>query len=31
MTPGVFVHRIVHTPNAIKHIEQRTTRKRDAA
>ena len=31
MTPGVFVHRIVHTPNAQKHIEQRTTRKRDAA
>ncbi len=31
MTPGVFVHRIVHTPNATKHIEQRTTRKRNAA
>ncbi len=31
MTPGVFVHRIVHTPNAQKHIEQRTTRKRVAA
>ncbi|MGO9420957.1 CoA transferase subunit A [Roseiarcus sp.] len=31
MTPGVFVHRIVHVPNATKHIEQRTTRKRDAA
>ena len=31
MTPGVFVHRIVHVPNAKKHIEQRTTRKRDAA
>ena len=31
MTPGVFVHRIVHMPNAQKHIEQRTTRKRDAA
>ncbi len=31
MTAGVFVHRIVHAPNAQKHIEQRTTRKRDAA
>ncbi len=31
MTPGVFVHRIVHVPDAKKHIEQRTTRKRDAA
>ncbi len=31
MTPGVFVHRIVHTPSPVKHIEQRTTRKRDAA
>src|ERR1051325_10745887 len=28
MTPGVFVQRIVHVPNAIKHIEQRTVRKR---
>src|SRR5436309_10757978 len=28
ITPGVFVQRIVHVPNAIKHIEQRTTRKR---
>jgi len=31
MTPGVFVHRIVHVSAAKKHIEQRTTRKRDAA
>ena len=30
-TPGVFVKRIVHAPTAPKHIEQRTTRKRDAA
>src|SRR3954447_5075968 len=28
ITPGVFVQRSVHVPNAIKHIEQRTTRKR---
>src|SRR5205085_9778162 len=28
MTPGVFVQRIVHVPNAVKHIEQRTVRKR---
>jgi 3-oxoacid CoA-transferase subunit A len=28
VTPGVFVKRIVHVPNAPKHIEQRTTRKR---
>src|SRR5207237_9326233 len=27
ITPGVFVQRIVHVPNAKKHIEQRTTRK----
>jgi 3-oxoacid CoA-transferase subunit A len=27
-TPGVFVKRIVHVPNATKHIEQRTVRKR---
>jgi 3-oxoacid CoA-transferase subunit A len=27
ITPGVFVKRIVHIPNAVKHIEQRTTRK----
>jgi 3-oxoacid CoA-transferase subunit A len=28
ITPGVFVQRIVHLPNAKKHIEQRTVRKR---
>jgi len=28
ITPGIFVKRIVHVPNAIKHIEQRTLRKR---
>src|SRR5256714_3461501 len=28
ITPGVFVQRIVHVPNAKKHIEQRTTPKR---
>ena len=27
-TPGVFVQRIIHVPNAVKHIEQRTVRKR---
>jgi len=27
-TPGIFVQRIVHVPNPVKHIEQRTTRKR---
>ena len=31
VTPGVFVQRIIHVPNAKKHIEQRTTRKREAA
>src|SRR5579871_5011846 len=31
VTPGVYVQRIVHVPNAEKRIEQRTTRKRDAA
>jgi 3-oxoacid CoA-transferase subunit A len=30
-TPGIFVHRIVHTPNVAKLIEQRTTRPRAAA
>ncbi len=29
VTPGVYVHRIVHVPNAVKHIEQRTVRKRE--
>jgi 3-oxoacid CoA-transferase subunit A len=28
ITPGIFVQRIVHVPDAAKHIEQRTTRKR---
>jgi 3-oxoacid CoA-transferase subunit A len=28
ITPGIFVNRIVHVPNAVKHIEARTTRKR---
>ena len=27
ITPGIFVQRIVHVPNAAKHIEQRTVRK----
>src|ERR1700728_2662447 len=31
ITPGIFVHRIVHVPNAVKHIEQRTVRKRKKA
>jgi 3-oxoacid CoA-transferase subunit A len=30
-TPGIFVQRIVHTPNAVKLIEKRTTRPRIAA
>jgi len=30
VTPGVYVQRIVHIPNAVKHIEQRTVRKRVA-
>src|SRR5947209_4176323 len=30
ITPGIFVQRIVHVPNAVKHIEQRTLRKRTA-
>jgi 3-oxoacid CoA-transferase subunit A len=28
ITPGIFVKRIIHVPNALKHIEQRTVRKR---
>jgi 3-oxoacid CoA-transferase subunit A len=28
ITPGIFVQRIVHVPDAQKRIEQRTTRKR---
>ena len=31
VTPGIFVQRIVHVPGAQKRIEQRTTRKRNAA
>ncbi len=30
-TPGIFVKRIVHVPNAVKRIEQRTVRPRPAA
>ena len=30
ITPGVYVKRLVHIPNAVKHIEQRTVRKRSA-
>ena len=30
-TPGIFVKRIVHVPNPVKRIEQRTTRKRAEA
>ena len=30
-TPGIFVHRIVHAPNIVKRIEQRTTRPHAAA
>ncbi len=28
MTPGIYVHRIIHNANPSKHIEQRTTRPR---
>jgi 3-oxoacid CoA-transferase subunit A len=31
ITPGVYVQRIIHVPDAVKHIEQRTVRKRAAA
>ena len=31
VTPGIYVQRIVHVPNAVKHIEQRTVRKRQSA
>src|SRR6516164_8386325 len=31
VTPGVFVQRMIHVPNAAKYIEQRTVRKRTAA
>ncbi|MBM7045598.1 CoA transferase subunit A [Rhizobium lusitanum] len=30
-TPGIFVSRLVHVPAPVQHIEQRTTRKRNAA
>src|SRR6266853_1476183 len=30
VTPGVFVQRLIHVPNATKRIEQRTVRKRVA-
>ena len=30
VTPGVFVQRLIHVPDAKKHIEQRTVRKRAA-
>ena len=30
-TPGIFVHRIVHVPDAPKRIENRTVRKRETA
>jgi 3-oxoacid CoA-transferase subunit A len=29
VVPGIFVQRIVHVPNPVKHIEQRTTRPRN--
>src|SRR3984885_1074135 len=31
ITPGIFVNRIIHVPDAKKHIEQRTVRKRATA
>src|SRR5690242_5126070 len=31
VTPGVYVQRLIHVPQAKKHIEQRTVRKRAAA
>ena len=31
VTPGIYVQRIVHVPNAVKHVEQRTVRKRQMA
>ena len=31
VTPGIYVQRIIHVPNAVKHIEQRTVRKRQTA
>ncbi|HZC54927.1 MAG TPA: CoA-transferase, partial [Xanthobacteraceae bacterium] len=31
VTPGLFVQRLIHVPNAVKRIEQRTVRKRTKA
>jgi 3-oxoacid CoA-transferase subunit A len=31
ITPGIYVQRIIHVPNAAKYIEQRTVRKRTPA
>ena len=31
ITPGIYVQRLVHVPDAVKHIEQRTVRKRTEA
>ena len=31
VTPGVYVKRMIHVPDAVKHIEQRTARKRTEA
>ena len=31
ITPGVYVKRMIHVPNAVKHIEQRTVRKKVVA
>jgi len=31
VTPGIYVQRMIHVPNATKHIEQRTVRKRTRA
>jgi len=28
ITPGIYVNRIIHVPDTVKHIEQRTTRPR---
>jgi 3-oxoacid CoA-transferase subunit A len=31
ITPGIFVKRMIHVPNAVKHIEQRTVRRHTSA
>ncbi len=31
VTPGIYVQRLIHVPNAVKHVEQRTLRKRQPA